>query len=114
MLKFTNFRGNTLKGFKGYANILYNGRSSILVNYKKNIRPAFTENYDGEFYQTQQIYIIKDSIVYRLDGVDDLFNVLNADKVQMKNFISKNKLKVSKKIPESFLPVIRYYDSLSQ
>ena len=112
--KFTNIRGNTLKGFKGYANILYNGRSSLLVNYKKNIRPAFTEHYDGEFYQTQQIYIIKDSIFYHLDGVNDLFEVVNADKVQIKNFISKNKLKVSKKIPESFLPVIRYYDSLSQ
>ena len=112
--KFINIRGSILKGFKGYANILYNGRTTLFVNYKKNIRPAFTEYNDGEFYQIQQIYFIKDSILYHLDGKNDLLKVLNADKVQMKDFINRNKIKVSKKIPESFLPLIRYYDSLSQ
>jgi hypothetical protein len=39
---------------------------------------------------------------------------LNTDKVQIKNYLKSNKLKVSKKNPESFIPVIRFCDSTSQ
>jgi hypothetical protein len=32
----------------------------------------------------------------------------------LKAFINKNKVKISRKVPESFIPVIRYYDSISK
>jgi hypothetical protein len=33
---------------------------------------------------------------------------------QVKNFIKKNKVIVSEKEPESLIPVLRYYDTISQ
>lgn len=60
------------------------------------------------------MYLMKDNIVYPINGTKTLFKVLNADKEQIRNFIKKNRLRISKKIPESFVPVIRYYDSISQ
>jgi hypothetical protein len=58
------------------------------------------------------MYLVKDKIVYPISGTKTLFRVLNAEKGQLRNFIRKNKLKISKKIPESFVPVIRFYDRI--
>jgi hypothetical protein len=33
-------------------------------------------------------------------------------KAQLKEFIKKNKIIVSKKNPDSFIPLVRYYDTL--
>jgi hypothetical protein len=38
--------------------------------------------------------------------------VLINDKEMIKNYIKINKLRISEKEPESFIPVIRYYDSI--
>lgn len=114
VFKFTNIRDDTLKGFKGYVNVLYKGKSALYVKYKKEILFSSTDKYDGEFYQIHQIYFVKDNIVYPITSTNDLFKVLNEDKVQIRNFNKRDKSKVSKKIPESFVPVIMYYDSISQ
>jgi hypothetical protein len=57
---------------------------------------------------------VKDNIAYTLTDKSDLFEVLKKDKAQIRDFMKKNKLRVSKKDPESFVPIIRYYDSLSR
>ena len=68
----------------------------------------------GEFFRIDQIYFMKDSIVQPINKRNDLFELMNEDKVQIRDFIKKNKVKISKKIPESYIPVIRFYDSISQ
>jgi hypothetical protein len=84
------------------------------VKYKKEIDLlAVDEKYDL-FYQLYRVYFVKDGVAYQLTGKRDILNILPEDKTKIKDFIRKNKLKISKKIPESFIPVIRYYDSLRQ
>jgi hypothetical protein len=112
--RFTNIRNDTLMDFGGYVNLLYKGRSSFYVKYKKSISPSITSKSDGNFYQNHIMYIVKDNHIQPIDGIKTLFKVLNANKEQIRKFIKKNKLKISKKIPESFVPVIRFYDSISQ
>ena len=111
--KFTNIREETLKGFQGYYDVLYKGRSALYIKHKKEISLSLTETTDGEFYLDNRIYFVKDGIIYPITKTKDLFKILNDDRVLIRNYIKSNKLKVSKKIPESFVPVIRYYDSLS-
>jgi hypothetical protein len=111
--RFIKIYEDTLKSFNGYVNVLYKGKSALYVKYKKEISSSFTEHSDGEFLQTYRIYFVKDNIVHIIIGKNDLLKVLNEDKVQIENFINKYKLKISKKIPESFVPVITYYDSIS-
>ena len=112
--RFTNIRNDTLKNFTGYINLIYKGSSAFYVKYKKLISPSNTPKSDGYFIQNHMMYLMKDNIVYPIKGTKTLYKSLNADKKQIRNYIKKNKLKVSKKIPESFVPVIRYYDSIGQ
>ena len=112
LFKFINIRNEASKGFTGYVNVLYKGKSALFVKYKKEISHYITEKKFGEFYEKHQIYFMKDSIIYLIKTRNDLFKILDTDNVQIKKFVSHNKLRVSKKIPESFIPVIRYYDSL--
>jgi hypothetical protein len=112
--KFTRFPEESLNGLVGYVNVLYEGKSALYVKYKKNISLSMSETTDGEFFQTNRIYFMKDSTAHLISRKNDFFRILNEDKIQLRNYIKKNKLKVSKKIPESFVPVLRFYDSLSQ
>jgi hypothetical protein len=111
--RFLNTQTDTIKGIKGYVNVLYKGKSALYVKYKKEIELlAVDEKYDL-FYQTYKIYLVKDGVIYQLSGKRDLLKILQEDKTKIREFMKKNKFGVTKKIPESFIPVIRYYDSIS-
>jgi hypothetical protein len=112
--KVNDERLNTNKGAKGYFYVLYNHESALYVKFKKDISPHTTDKSDGTFLQTQKIYLVNDNSVHPLSGTNDLFRALKTDEVKIKNWLKTNKLKVSKKRPESFVPAIRFYDSLHQ
>ncbi|MDO9340396.1 MAG: hypothetical protein Q7T72_07710 [Bacteroidales bacterium] len=112
--KFIKIQEDSVRGFNGYVNVLYKGKNALYVKYKKEIEFLAVERKFDMFYQIHRIYFVKDNIVYQVTGKGDLLKVLNEDKVQIRNYIKKNKLKISKKRPESFIPVIDYYDSISQ
>jgi hypothetical protein len=84
------------------------------VKYNKKIDRSSIEGKSDNFYQTSLIYFVKDKILYTIFNKRDLFTILKKDKSQMRDFIKKNKLRVSKKEPESFAQVIIYYDSISR
>jgi hypothetical protein len=110
--RFINAGKDTIAGFTGYFNLLYKGESAFYVKYKKSLSIESTQTSDGHFIQNQMILLVKDKMTYPINGTKALFRVLNSDKGNIKNFIKKNKLRVSKKIPESYVPVIRFYDSI--
>jgi hypothetical protein len=115
--RFTKVREDTLnnlKGFKGYFCVLYKQKSALYIKYKKVISSRITDKSDGKFLQTDKIYFVNDHIVHPITSTNDLYKSLNADKGQLKNWLKNNKLKVSKKRPESLVPVIRFYNSISQ
>jgi hypothetical protein len=112
--RFKNTDADSLPGIRGYVNVLYDGESALYVKYKKEIDLLAVDDKYDLFFQTYKIYFIKKGIVYQLNGKKDLLKILQEDKTQLKAFMKKNGVKVSKKVPESFIPVIRYYDSLRQ
>jgi hypothetical protein len=112
--RFVNMREDSPTGIKGYVNSLYSGKSSLVVKYKKEIDLlAVDEKYDL-FFQTYRIYLLKDGKARQLTGKKDILNVFEDEKTLIKAFLKKNPVKISKKDPDSFIPVIRYYDTLSQ
>lgn len=111
---FKNTQADSLTGIKGYINVLYNGKSALYVKYKKEIDLLAVDDKYDLFFQTHKIYFVKKGTVYQLSGKGDLLKALQEDKTQIKAFMKKNGLRVSKKVPGSFIPIIRYYDSLSQ
>lgn len=112
--RFKNLQGDSLAGLKGFVNVLYSGRSSLYVKYKKEIQLLAIDDKFDLFYQTHKVYFVKDGIANQITNKNELLKVLGKDKARVKDFMKKNKLRVSKKLPESFIPVIRYYDSISQ
>jgi hypothetical protein len=44
--------------------------------------------------------------------MNDIYRILENESDKIREYIKENKLKVTRKVPESFVPVIRYYDSL--
>lgn len=111
--RFKNTLEDSLPDIKGFINVLYKGKSALYVKYKKEIQSLAVDNKYDLFYQTYRIYFVKGKTVNQINSKNELLKVLYEDKAQIKDFIKKNKLKISKKEPESFIPVIRYYDSLS-
>jgi hypothetical protein len=112
--RFVNAQIDSISDIKGFVNELYKGKSILFVVYKKEIEELAVDDKYDLFYRTYRIYFLKDGQIYQLTTKSDLLKILKENKTKIKDFMKKNRLKVSKKEPNSFIPVIRYYDSISQ
>ena len=99
---------------KGFINVYYDGPTTLLVKYKKVIDLLAVDKRYDLFYQIHKIYVKKDDKIFLVSGKRDLLKILEDKTLEIKNFIKANKLVVIRKDPESFLPVLRYYDGLKQ
>jgi len=97
---------------EGFVNILYSGRSILCVKYIKRISTVISDHTDGSFYQVYEVYCMADGTVYRIEKKKDIFNILGVYREQVRKIIKENKIRVSRKAPESYIPVIRFYDSV--
>jgi hypothetical protein len=112
--RFMNMHNDSVSGISGYVNSLYTGKTALIVKYKKEIDLlAVDEKYDL-FFETYRIYLLVDAVAHQISGKSDLLKVMDKDKTLIKAYMKKNSIKVSRKMPESFIPVIRYYESISQ
>ena len=112
--QFARIPEDGLEGLKGYVNVLYKGKTALYIKHIKKINRPGVENEHDTFYQVSRIYFVNNNLVQLITNKSDLFSALKAHKAQIRDFIKKNKLAVSKNAPESFIPVIRYYDSINQ
>ena len=115
--KTYNFRrldADSLNSLSGYVRVLYGGNSSLLVKYSKEILSLAVENKYDLFSQVERIYLVREGKLYRLKGKGDLLSLLNDRKQQVHSFIRSNNIRISRKDPESFIPVLEYYDGLDK
>lgn len=111
---FVNVTSDSSKGYSGYMNILYSGRSELSVKFQKDIELLAVDKKFDLFYQTHRIYFVTDNNIFIVNRKGDIFKALPEVKDQLKEYIKKNRLVISKKNPESFVPLIRYYDSIKK
>jgi len=111
---FIRIPEDSLNVLSGYLNVLYKGKSALYVKYNKKIDRPTREGENDKFYQLSHIYFEKNNRHSLITSKRDLYRIFYREKVQIKAFIKKNKIRVSKNNPESFIPVIRYYDTISQ
>jgi hypothetical protein len=67
--------------------------------------------YDA-FEQTYRIFMMKDGKMHQIRNKHNIILLFGNYKQQIKNYIRSNKLKVSKKVPESFIPLAEFCDKL--
>ncbi len=113
-IKIGNDTLNGNEGFKGFVRVLYKEKSILYIKYIKEISPHVTDKSDGDFITTDKIYLLKDGVVMKLSSENDFFKSLSPDITMVKNYIRNNKLKVSKTRPESFIPLLKHFDSMSK
>lgn len=112
--RFVNAQDDSLPVIKGFVRVVYRGKSALYVKYKKEIEALAVDDKYDLFYRTYRIYLLKEGKAHQISSKSDLLKVFQEDKIRIKDFMKKNRLKVSKTEPDSFIPVIRYYDSLSR
>jgi hypothetical protein len=112
--RFTKLTIDSLSAINYYVNVLYEGKTALYLKYKKEIKELAIENKYDEFYQKQMLYFMKDGMSYRISGKKDLLRLLKDDNLQIRAFIKQQKIKTKNNKPESFIPILDYYDSLHQ
>lgn len=110
--RFLKLDKDSLNDLNGYVNLLYQGNISLFVKYRKVILLLAVDNKYDEFDLTQKIYVMKDGKAYPVSNQNDVIALYSSYKQQIRNFIRTNKLQISRKSPESFVPLIEYCDKL--
>jgi len=110
--RFARFSDDSLKGVKGYLHVLYSGRCALYVKYKKEIELLAVDGKYDQFFQIQKIYFVNDGEIFTVTGKMDLLRIMDDKKSLIKDYIKKSRLKMSKNNPESFTPLVRFYDGL--
>jgi hypothetical protein len=109
---FINLQDDSTNGIKGYCNVLYNGKTALYVKYKKHIDLLGVDNRFDLFYQTWKLFILKDGVPCLITGRRDFLKLFSDYKSEIGSFIKKNRLRISKNDPESFVPLVKYVDSI--
>jgi hypothetical protein len=99
---------------KGYVNIMYDGPSELYVKYKKNIQPLAVDGRYDLFHPSNSVYLKKGSEIVPVAGKKEFLNLLEDKKKEIRLYLKSNRLKLRQKDPETYIPVLRYYDSLRE
>ena len=114
IFKFIKTQFDSVKSSKNYYCVLYQGKTAFYLKFTKKIDKLTIDGGNEKFYQFARIYFVKNNIVYLINNKGDLLKALIDKKELLKLYIKKNRLSCSEKDPESFIPVIRYYDSIGR
>jgi hypothetical protein len=112
--RFINYNFADSSLFSGYGHLLYSGKASLIIKYNKQIKLLAVENKFDEFYQKQQVFILKDGRFNRLKSKKDLFNLLSDNSDEIRKQLKDKRFTVSISKPETVIPVLLFYDSLIQ
>ena len=111
--KYQFVREDSLENVNGYINVIYKGKSKLYAKYLKKIDRPAVENRHDYFYQVNRIYFVKGSTPYEITSKSDLLKLMGEDKTKIKAFIKANNILVSRDMPESFAPIVAYYDKIN-
>jgi hypothetical protein len=98
---------------KGYAKVMYEGRTTLLLKSVKEILPLGYRNLYDIFYLKEYLYVMKDDKFLRVRGRKKLLEFLDDKREEIRRYIRINKIILIPKQPESIVPVLKYYDSLA-
>ena len=107
--------GNQMNSsMQGYVCILYNGPSTLYVKYLKKILPQAVDGRYDQIFQEHFIYVRQGSEIIPVEGKKKLLSLLDYKKTELRNFYKKNRIRISRKDPGTFIPLLKYYDSINK
>jgi len=99
---------------RGYVNVLYDGPSALFVKYTKKLQPLAVDGRYDLFYQEHSMYLRKNKDILAFEGKRDLLKILEDKKVEIKDYMKTGKVKLKRKEPDTFIPILEYYDGLKK
>lgn len=105
---------DTANLLRGYVNVLYNGPSTLFVKYSKKLQPLAVDGRYDLFYQEHKMYIRRNTEILAFEGKRDLLKILEDKKVEIKDYLKTGKVKLKRKEPDTFIPILEYYDGLKK
>jgi len=105
-------RTDSIKDYGGYINLLYKGRSSFIVKYRKKIELLAVEKKYDQFYQINKMYLLRGEKIDPFAGRLEFFRLMGDHKKAVRSYMKKNKIIASKNDPGSFIPLIKFYDTI--
>jgi hypothetical protein len=109
---FTNSSEDSIIGLNGYAEVLYNGITTLYIKHKKEIFRLSQGSTNDVFEESNRVYVFKNGKINKVNNPKDFIALLEDKKQEITSFIKTKKLKISRKTPESLVPILKYYDSL--
>ena len=103
---------NTSGPLRGYVNAIYEGPSTLYVKYIKKLQPLAVDGRYDLFYQEHSMCLRKNTEIVAFEGKSNLLEILSDKKEQLKEYMKTGKIKLSRKDPDTFVPLLEYYDSL--
>jgi len=98
----------------GYYDVLYDGKTTVLVKLIKTPHKSVTENaVEVSYSDESEIYIKKSGKFIRVDSKGDVINTFADRKKELKQYLSSNKIKFNKDKEESVARLARYYDRIT-
>lgn len=111
--RFTRIVPDSINNHEGYFDVLYDGNTSLLVRYSKKVTRSNEGKRFENFVQYNQVYILKDGYMNRIKGRKDIYNLFGDRRKQVRTFMKNNRIRIVKKIPQSYIRVLEYFDSLN-
>jgi hypothetical protein len=103
---------DTTSVLRGYVNVLYEGPSTLFVKYIKKLQPLAVDGRYDLFYQEHSMYLRKNTEIVAFEGKRDLLKILEDKKEHFKEYFKTGKIKLSRKDPDTYIPVLKFYDGL--
>lgn len=98
----------------GFYEVVYNGPSMILTRHQKRLEEKIEQTELLVFYTFRiRHYLLKDETWYRISSKRELMKLFGDQKQEIRTYIKKNGLKLSKTNPEAYGKVAAYYDTLT-
>jgi len=110
--QFINYSDSSSSLLKGYGNLLYNGLTALVVKYSKQIKLLAVENKYDQFYQKQQVFLMKDEQLFRIRSKKELISLLPDHRDEIHKYVRDKGSEITISKPETIIPVLRFYDSL--
>lgn len=109
---FAKSAPDNLSKVSGYFNVLYKGKSAIYIKYYKEISGRGPGKSYENFVQSDRLFIVRDSIFIQVRNNGDFRKIVSDRKHEIKTYMKENGLTISRKSPDTYVPVLEYYDTL--
>ncbi|HUX96993.1 MAG TPA: hypothetical protein VMV47_14755 [Bacteroidales bacterium] len=109
---FLHLITDSLDNLSGYVNVVYEGNSGLYVKSRKEISGMGPgKNYE-DFFQVDRIFLLKDGIFTLIRSNRDFKREFSDRWSEIKEYKTANRIKLSVKSPDSYVPVLIFFDSL--